>query len=392
MKQTLVFLFLSFSLCLNAQRELTIKLSNKANKAEPCTPYVLKLKKNWAVRSAVVKVNQREVASQLDDFNGDGIADELCFVINPNEVKGKKAVIHLYKTEHQTTYKPRVYAQLMLRNPKVTAKNKHDIYLKALSVDGKADAFTVVHHHGIAFESELVAYRVYFDHRQTIDLYGKNIKQLEIKDTQFYRDSLQKAAGYGDDVLWVGNTFGLGTLRGWDGSRQIMFSKTLTRTQRIIANGPVRTICEIEDKGWEANPGKPPIDMTIRYTLYAGHRDCQVEVSFGQNVADYRFTTGLINVKNSVGYTNHKGVCGCWGTDWPAGANNQEGYKPETVGLGINIPIRYIVSEQPKDDNYGFIVRPIDGRLSYSISFCSANESFGYHTAADWFEYLENWT
>ena len=44
-------------------------------------------------------------------------------------------------------------------------------------------------------------------------------KQLEIKDTQFYPDKQQKAAGYGDDVLWVQH-FGLGAMRGWDGKEQ----------------------------------------------------------------------------------------------------------------------------------------------------------------------------
>lgn len=81
-----------------------------------------------------------------------------------------------------------------------------------------------LHHHGAAFENDMVAYRIYFDHRQTVDIYGKYNKGLELKQTQFYPDENQKKAGFGDDVLWVGSTLGLGTLRGWDGSKPTMLT------------------------------------------------------------------------------------------------------------------------------------------------------------------------
>ena len=73
----------------------------------------------------------------------------------------------------------------------------------------------------------MVAYRIYFDHRQTVDIYGKYNKGLELKQTQFYPDENQKKAGFGDDVLWVGSTLGLGTLRaGTEVSQQCLLMLT----------------------------------------------------------------------------------------------------------------------------------------------------------------------
>ena len=43
--------------------------------------------------------------------------------------------------------------------------------------------------------------RIYMDKRQTIDLYGKFHKGLELEQTQFYTSKEQKAQGYGADVL-----------------------------------------------------------------------------------------------------------------------------------------------------------------------------------------------
>ena len=252
----------------------------------------------------------------------------------------------------------------------------------------------------------MVAYRIYFDHRQTVDIYGKYRKGLELRQTQFYPDSTQKAAGYGDDVLWVGSTLGLGTLRGWDGRQPTMLEDVDRRSQRIIARGPVRTIVEVEDKGWRqmrlggktaqaavaGDRRTAPVDMTTLYTLYAGRRECSVDVRFSRPVPDLRFATGMINVKNSTEFSDGEGLRGCWGTDWPVSAKDSAGHKRETVGLGICIPKEYIESERPADKhNYAYVIKTDTDRLHYMITFGSDNESFGYHSDEEWYAYLKEW-
>ena len=95
------------------------------------------------------------------------------------------------------------YAQM--NGLEVTSENKQNLYISSLTVEKGTNPYWQLHHHGPAFENKLVAYRIYFDHRQTVDIYGKYHQGLELRDTQFYPDSLQKASGYGDDVLWVGS-------------------------------------------------------------------------------------------------------------------------------------------------------------------------------------------
>ena len=59
-----------------------------------------------------------------------------------------------------------------------------------------------------------------------------------------------------------------------------MIEPVKNRTQRVIAYGPLRTIVEVVDQGWVADEQLPPVNMTLRYTLYAGHRDIEVEGRF----------------------------------------------------------------------------------------------------------------
>ena len=130
--------------------------------------------------------------------------------------------------------------------------------------------------------------------------------------------------------------------------------------------------------------------MTLRYTQYAGHRDTDVDVFFNRPVADYQFSTGIINVKNSVEFSDQKGLRACWGTDWPS--SDTINFKRETVGLAIYIPMQYVRSEEPANkDNYAFVVGTADNHLQYKVIYCSDNESFGYHSAKEWFEFLTEW-
>ena len=60
--------------------------------------------------------------------------------------------------------------------------------------------------------------------------------------------------------------------------------------------------------------------------------------------------------------------------------------------MAVSIPQKHILSEEPANkDNYAFVVGTKDNRLSYKVSYTSANESFGYHSAEEWFAYLRKW-
>ena len=355
-------------------------------------PVVIKLEGDAPIiHSAKVMFGNQEIPCQLDDLDQDGVFDELCCLVDLKAHQGAILDIQYNMQDEPIQYPARVYAEMLLRNDKVKEKNKHDNFIESITARGDcANSYNIQHHHGVDFESEYNGIRIYFDKRQTLDLYGKFQKRLELEATQFYTQPDQKAEGYGDDVLWVGNTFGLGAFRGWDGKQPTMIDPVASRTQRIISYGPLRTIVEVIDKNWKPYADKPAITMTIRYTQYAGNRSTDVDVFFDKDMKDYLFSTGIINVKESVEFSNKEGLRGCWGTDWPS--SDHENFKPETVGLGIWIPQQYIRSEEPANkDNYAFVVGTDDRHLSYKVTYCSDNETFGFHSAEAWFEYLKLW-
>lgn len=394
MKRNLFLMMaLLLSIGIDAQTTLKVKVTNPSHVERNDEPVVIDLRKYGEVSNAIVTVDGKEIPSQLDDTDRDCSNDELCFLADLSKKETKVYTIQLFEEGEQASYPARTFAELVLpsKNKKL-AKNKQDIYLRSISFDKKTkDVYHFVHSHGVCFESDLVAMRVYFDNRQTIDLYGKVNKGLVIEDTQFYPSDEQLAAGSGDDCLWVGNTYGLGALRGWNGAKSLLLNNVKYQEQRVVSDGPVRAIVEVVDNGWTPAPGLKPVNATIRYTIYGGHRDFDVDVRFNKDVSNYQFATGLINVKGSTEMADNKGLRGCYGSDWPTGKDDGK-HKLETVGLGIYVPSSFFVSQQPATpDDYTQVVKPVGNKLRYKLAYTSANETYGFKNENEWYSWLKAW-
>lgn len=370
------------------EKKIEVIVENPWNAEKVDEPVVIDLSSlgaGFTVKSATVFDGTNEIPSQLDDMNGDTRADELAFVINL-PASGKKTLnVTLSSLKSDKTYPARVYAEMLFRTSK---KNK---YAKgyAIYADGASDTYNVQHHHGAAFESELVAYRIYFNEKQTTDLYGKFHKGLELEESQFYPTDEQLKRGFGDDVIKVNSSCGAGTLRGWDGTQSTLIKPVAVRGQRILASGPVRTIVDAEVKGWQYQ--NKELNMINRYTLYAGHRDAQVDVLFDAPLDKEVFCTGVQNITGHADmFSDHNGLVASWGTDWPV--NDTVKYKKETVGLATYIPKKYVVKETSDKENFLYTISaPGKSSLRYYTSFTSCKETFGYPDKEKWFAYVQEW-
>lgn len=390
---TLICFLCAASLGMFAQQaktlEFTVEINNQWKKDKTDEPVVIQLSQlnpAFRVRSAVVMNGSEEIPSQLDDLTGDLKADELTFVLNVPAKSKKTVTITLSSAKTDKTYPARVFAQMLVRDAK---KQKH-APAQSITVPGSTDFYNMVQHHGPAFESELVGYRIYFNQKQTIDPYGKFTPRLEIEESQFYPTDEQLARGFGDDVLMVGNSCGIGTLKGWDGTQATHIEPIVFRTERILAYGPIRTVTDVEVKGWEYQ-GKE-LTMTNRHILYAGHRDLLIETFFSEPLKDEVFCTGVQNVmgNETTSYSDHKGLVGSWGRHWPV--TDTVKYAKETIGIATYIPQKYVRKEVKDKDNFLYTISaPGSDRFHHYTMFTSRKETFGYPTPKAWFTYMQEW-
>ena len=379
------------ALCASAQENLTltVELKNTWDKARQDAPAVIRLadlQAGFPIRSAVVRDARQEIPSQLDDLDGDLLPDELAFVIDLPARGTRQVTVTLSATKTQKTYPPRVFAQMLVRDAK---KGKH-APVQSITVPGTTNFYNMLYGHGPMFESELVGYRIYFNEKQTIDPYGKFNKGLELEKSQFYPNDAQLAQGFGDDVLLVGNSCGVGTLKGWDGQKATHVKPIAGRTERILASGPVRTVVEVEVKGWAYQGSE--LSMTQRYLLYAGHRDLRIETTFARPLRNEVFCTGVQNImgNETVAYSDHQGLAGSWGRHWPV--TDTVKYAKKTIGIATYIPRKYVLQEVKDADNYLYTLSaPGQTGFHHYTMFTSRKETFGYSTAEEWFAYLQEW-
>ena len=386
------FIISVFCLCACAMswgetHHIEVQIENPWEKPQADAPIAIPLsevKVPFAIQSAIVKDGETEIPSQLDDLNGDEQFDELAFVIDMPAQAEKTVTITFSSEGPEKEYPSRVYATLKLRDRK---GNKH-MPIHSLTVPGSSNVYNMVYPHGPAFESELVAYRVYFNEKQTLDPYGKFHKGLEIEESGFYPNDEQLAKGFGDDVLRMFDSCGPGTLKGWNGTKATHIKPVGSRTESILAYGPVRTIVEIIDKDWEYQGST--LTMTTRYILYAGHRDVETQVSFRRPLQEETFCTGVQNIIGSTSFSDHEGLVACWGTDWPV--NDTVKYAKETVGLATCIPQKYVQKEMADGSNYLYLIAAKgENGFRYHLMFTSTKETFGYKSDEEWFAYAREW-
>lgn len=404
MKSFLLISTLVFSLSTFGQhRDLNVTVSNKWNQPktdEPVTISLSEIKKlDFAVKSAIVTLNGEEIPCQLDDFNGDFCADELVFLTNIGAKEVQKFNITLKADEQQIKYPSRVYADMMLDDK----KGKHP-FITSIEAPGESYIYSDLYHHGAAFESELTAFRVYFDHRQNIDIYGKKLYRLELKDTHFYTTPEQMKQDYGNDVLWAGNSIGCGSFKNWNGKSPENMTDVKLRGQRIIAAGPLRTVVEVKDMGWRKknadanskdksnNADTSVLNMRQYYILYGGHRECEVRICFDSALGEETFCTGVQKIGSEPqGFTKNNGIAASWGSDYPE-MGKKEIFPPETVGLAVYVPEEFIKEQHTDELNYLFVIGAKGKKqMKYYVTFCADKEEKGYHSANEWFNSLDSW-
>lgn len=220
------------------------------------------------------------------------------------------------------------------------------------TTDEKEDVYHSLHHHGVAVESELMAYRIYFDKKQTIDPYCKRKPQLELAQSYWYPNDSLLAAGYGDDILRVSGTVGVGSVKYWNGKKHAHIENIAERSQRIVKQTRNKATIEVAVKGWKlsstsssssSSSSSSLVDFTTRYTMRAGHRDMRCDVTLSEAVEG--LCTGVQTIpakggKDTVTIVLPNGVLlASWGTDWPV--NDSAKYAKETVGLAVFIPHPY---------------------------------------------------
>jgi unsaturated chondroitin disaccharide hydrolase len=270
-----------------------------------------------------------ELASQADDLDGDLKVDELAFQIDLKP-KQTRIVTIAYGD-------PATIARLRSSYPKRT------------------HAKFTARFEGMGWESDITAWRLYFDKRNAIDLYGKRRPglYLELFGTPEY--DYHEESPFGRDIYKIGNALGIGSVGALVDGKVVKVSEVSDRSWRIVADGPVRSIVELVYKGWKV--GERSVDLTSRMTIWAGERGFEHRIS-ATNSDGLMLVTGLPRkpglseiTKADVGSSSR--IVGTWGHQvLMTGATATESLPDQNLGLMLFLSPLSSASPPADADNY----------------------------------------
>ncbi len=279
-----------------------------------------------------------------------------------------------------------VYAQLKLWDSHLRYPKINEIEFEG--ADSSLATYDAIYGHGVMWESEYVGFRIYMDHRQSIDLYGKKKAQLELDSTNFYSNAEWMSKGYGEDILWVGQSVGAGSFRGVRDGKPVYIDTVSARGHKIVENTPDRVVVEVWDKDWKIN-GKT-LQMRQQYTMLRGHRDVQIDVWLeGASDTDV-FATGAQKLEmDNEGFMQKNGLVGSWGRNIPDKGHPE---LVEGVGIGVKVPKDYLVRVEEGEFDYLCFIHPVDGHIRYHLAVAAdMQEVDGFHDSKSWFGWLKKW-
>ena len=397
MKITFTFIaiiigILSVTNCSGGADRIQCTVTNPLNNSRENEPIVVKfsdIKKeisDYAGGNVAVYEKDTQICLQQDDIDGDGIWDELVFLtnLNPQETKTFTIQVNLPADFKPMECAKEMHAQMFLIN-----REDRSINPSAEISSDKDNMYNRLHHHGPAWESDKIAYRLYFDKKTTVDVYGKKKYRLELDAAKFYPSAEQLADNFGDDILWVGTSVGVGTFKGWNGTEATHIDPMNKRTAKIVINGPIRTIVDMAVEGWQYQ--ERSVDVTARYIQYARHRDMTTQVLLDEATAqsDILFSTGVQKVRQSQTSIDQDGMIALWGTEFPTPDSVK--YAKETFGLGIVVPNENIVEYTSDPINHLVVIKPNKKPvIEYAIAAAALKEEEGFKTADEFFNYMKD--
>ena len=307
----------------------------------------------------------RAVVSQVVDNDGDGTMDELIF---------------------QATFAPNDVKRFVIEAAPPSKPDKVRVY--ASHQDPRDD---------VAWESDRIAFRIYGQGlwkvdsllSSGVDVWVKRVRTPIVE--KWYakgHDEYHRDTGEGADFFDVGQTLGAGGTAIWRDGK--MYRAWNFKSWKIIANGPVRAIFELQYQPWDAGSG-PRVTETKRIALDAGQNLNHVTSIFRSEspVNDLPWVTGLVKQPSVVG-SESKARPWAWLSVWGPVVPKDGGHGD--LGTAVLIPRDAVSEWRENDDHYFLVSHAKPGEpVNYWIG-AGWTDSGDYRDVRDWWNYLDQFS
>jgi hypothetical protein len=226
-------------------------------------------------KSFIVVDNGKEIPSQLIEHDGD---PRIAFVLD-NLAGDEERIVALRFSRSampEKNYPKRTQAEI---SHKVGGTWNNRVYeggtfvnINSLLVPAEhKDHSWYLRYEGPGWESDKVAYRLYLDQRNAIDVFGKKTSTMVLQNVGLDGfGSYHEMADWGMDVMKVGESLGLGSIGAFKNKKVNRVEITDSVSFRIKENGNLYSSFDVKYSGWRLGDAKT--DLRAHTSITAGSR------------------------------------------------------------------------------------------------------------------------
>lgn len=227
---------------------------------------------------------------------------------------------------------------------------------------------------GMGWESKRDSFRLYFDKRNAIDLYGKPRPTLQLQRYATPGYIYHNYSPDGRDIYLVADALGIGAPAAWVNGVAEHVSDVDNRSWRIISAGPVRSIVEFTYQGWKI-AGKS-VNLRVRAAQWAGERGF-VQTVTSADAGDLVFATGLTQQQSIPALRSGSGEDPVWLAMWGEQAVEGGNKAVSPIMRGTNLGLAVIMFP-------GTAASPNQDSKDYLLTFPLKNGSASWYSLAAW--------
>ena len=228
---------------------------------------------------------------QLDDLDGDGEWDELATVLSFGPESEIKISVKLVSGEDVPDFVPATNVRFGVGDG--DRLNVKDVSSLQRTTDPRLDSSIFYQMEGPAWENDKVGFRIYFDPRNGIDIFGKTVSDL-VMDSVGLKGNYHEMSAWGMDVLKVGNSLGAGSVAIMHNDSLVRLGATALTKFEIVAEGPVRAIFNIHYEGWQV--GDENLSISKQISIWKGQYWYKNTVEINGFSEPKEMVTGIVNL------------------------------------------------------------------------------------------------
>lgn len=239
-----------------------------------------------------------------------------------------------------------------------------------------------IRYEGMGWESNRIAYRLYLDWRNAIDIFGKKTEAIILPQVgQDGFDSYHEMNDWGSDILKAGKGIGIGSIDRYLNKERLHFV-AVDSTIATFKNESNQSIVYVNYYGWKSASDK--IDFTSELAIKPNQRYTQHTIHASKAIEG--ICTGIVKQKNTdllkkVSENKKWAYLATYGA---------QSLVPDNLGMAIFYQINTVDKMEDAEFDHLLIFKPTTKAVTFYFLGAWEQEPDGIKTKEEFISYLDN--